>query len=54
MSWLPDLWQNADKVSLNFVDKDGTEQSYVIDLSKNSLSNMMNGQIQNFFFAMDR
>lgn len=49
MSWLPDLWQNADKVSLNFVDKDGTKQSYVINLSKNLLSNTMNGQIQDFF-----
>ena len=49
MSWLSDLWQNADKVSLNFVDKDGTKQSYVIDFSKNRLTNTMNGQIQDFF-----
>lgn len=49
MSWLSDLWQNTDKVSLNFVDKDGTKQSYVIDFSKNRLTNTMNGQIQDFF-----
>lgn len=48
MSWLSGVWQNADKVSLEFVDKDGTK-SYIIDLSRNWLSSTMNGQIQDFF-----